>query len=97
MEADDIDISTYDPNNHEEWVQRLHAYIKAKGYRVWNDPVELLDLAEKILAAHPSKVEAYRKWKRGLLGFFIAEIMRETKSGANPEMSRSLFESLLDP
>lgn len=86
-----IDISDYDPNDHEGWVQRLREYLSANGIRVWNDPAELEPLVIQIISQNPKQVEAYRKGKKQILGFFIKQIMDATKSGADPTISHELF------
>ncbi|HSS49445.1 MAG TPA: hypothetical protein VLX28_10895 [Thermoanaerobaculia bacterium] len=42
-----------------------------------------------MLAAHPSQVESYRKGKTGLLGFLIAQVMKQVATGGgkpNPKL-----------
>src|SRR5439155_9581979 len=43
-----------------------------------SDTAELEPLVERILAANPGQVEAYRGGKEGLLGFFVGQVMKET-------------------
>ncbi|HXO21860.1 MAG TPA: glutamine--tRNA ligase/YqeY domain fusion protein, partial [Thermoanaerobaculia bacterium] len=44
---------------------------------------QLLPIVEGVLAAHPTQVETYRNGKQGLLGFFVAQVMKEVgKAGA---------------
>jgi glutaminyl-tRNA synthetase len=38
---------------------------------------ELLPIIDSVLAAHPSQVESYLKGKTGLLGFLIAQVMKQ--------------------
>jgi aspartyl-tRNA(Asn)/glutamyl-tRNA(Gln) amidotransferase subunit B len=48
-----------------------------------SDTAELEPIVERVLAAHPIQVEAYRSGKEGLLGFFIGQVMKETGGKAN--------------
>jgi aspartyl-tRNA(Asn)/glutamyl-tRNA(Gln) amidotransferase subunit B len=48
-----------------------------------SDTGELEPIVERVLAAHPTQVEAYRSGKEGLLGFFIGQVMKETGGKAN--------------
>jgi len=48
-----------------------------------SDTSELEPMVERILAAYPSQVAAYRSGKEGLLGFFIGQVMKETGGKAN--------------
>jgi aspartyl-tRNA(Asn)/glutamyl-tRNA(Gln) amidotransferase subunit B len=47
------------------------------------DASELEPIVTRVLAAHPTQVEAYRSGKEGLLGFFIGQVMKETGGKAN--------------
>jgi Asp-tRNA(Asn)/Glu-tRNA(Gln) amidotransferase B subunit len=48
------------------------------------DASELEPLVEQILAANPGQVDAYRGGKEGLLGFYVAQLRRETQGKAAP-------------
>jgi glutaminyl-tRNA synthetase len=46
-------------------------------------------LIDSVLAAHPAQVESYRKGKTGLLGFLIAQVMKQVAEGGakpNPKL-----------
>jgi len=50
---------------------------------------EILPIIQGVLAAHPAQVESYRNGKLGLLGFLVAQVLKEVgKSGgkANPKL-----------
>jgi len=50
---------------------------------------ELLPIIDSVLGAHPSQVESYRKGKTGLLGFLIAQVMKQVALGggkASPKL-----------
>ena len=47
------------------------------------DAAELDPIVERVLAEHPSQVEAYRGGKEGLLGFFVGQVMKETQGKAD--------------
>ncbi len=61
----------------------------ADGYlaqQVVSDASELDPLIERILAANPEQVEAYRGGKEGLLGFFVGQVMKASGGKANPKV-----------
>jgi aspartyl-tRNA(Asn)/glutamyl-tRNA(Gln) amidotransferase subunit B len=62
-----------------------------------SDASELDPLIERILAANPGQVEAYRGGKNGLLGFFIGQVMKETSGKANPKVVNELLREKLKP
>lgn len=56
----------------------------------------LESLVVKILNAYPEKVKAYRNGKKGLIGFFMGEVMKETKGKADPKKTNQLFQAHLE-
>jgi aspartyl-tRNA(Asn)/glutamyl-tRNA(Gln) amidotransferase subunit B len=60
-----------------------------------SDEAELEPVIERILAANPGQVEAYRGGKDGLLGFFVGQVMKETQGQANPRVVSELVKSKL--
>jgi len=64
--------------------------------RAVSDTGELEPLIERILAANPGQVEAYRGGKEGLLGFFVGQAMKETGGKANPKVLNELIREKLN-
>jgi aspartyl-tRNA(Asn)/glutamyl-tRNA(Gln) amidotransferase subunit B len=60
-----------------------------------SDEAELDPVIERILAANPGQVEAFRNGKDGLLGFFVGQVMKETHGKANPRVVSELVRSKL--
>jgi aspartyl-tRNA(Asn)/glutamyl-tRNA(Gln) amidotransferase subunit B len=50
------------------------------------DASELDPLIERILAGNEEQVAAYRGGKQGLLGFFVGQVMKETRGKADPKV-----------
>jgi aspartyl-tRNA(Asn)/glutamyl-tRNA(Gln) amidotransferase subunit B len=50
------------------------------------DTSELDPVIDRILSENEQQVEAYRRGKEGLLGFFVGQVMRETQGKANPKV-----------
>jgi len=60
-----------------------------------SDEDQLTRIVDRVLEANPEKVEAYRAGKAGLLGFFMGQVMKETRGQANPEMVSQMLEGKL--
>jgi glutaminyl-tRNA synthetase len=59
------------------------------------DASALDPVIDRILSENAEQVEAYRAGKKGLLGFFVGLVMRETGGKANPKVvSERLLEKL---
>jgi aspartyl-tRNA(Asn)/glutamyl-tRNA(Gln) amidotransferase subunit B len=59
------------------------------------DVSELEPLVDRILAANPDQAAAYRNGKEGLLGFFVGQVMRESKGMADPKLVNELLREKL--
>lgn len=70
--------------------------VKEKGLVQITDETALRGMAERILDKYPNQVKEYKGGKKKLLGFFIGQIMKETKGKANPQLVNKIFKELLD-
>jgi aspartyl-tRNA(Asn)/glutamyl-tRNA(Gln) amidotransferase subunit B len=59
------------------------------------DAAALDPVLDAVLAANPEQVEAYRSGKKGLLGFFVGQVMKESGGKANPKVVSELLEERL--
>ena len=59
------------------------------------DTAELEPIVDRILAANPGQVEAFRGGKEGLLGFFVGQVMKETQGKADPRVVNELLREKL--
>jgi len=61
-----------------------------------SDAGSLEPVVDAILAANPAQVEQYRGGKQGLLGFFVGQVMKETKGTADARVVNELVRAKLD-
>jgi aspartyl-tRNA(Asn)/glutamyl-tRNA(Gln) amidotransferase subunit B len=59
------------------------------------DTSELEPLIDRVLAANPGQVAAYKGGKEGLLGYFVGQVMKETQGKADPKAVNELLRSKL--
>ncbi len=71
------------------------ALVKSRGLVQVSDTGAIDDAVEKVLAAHPAEVEAYRGGKTKLISFFVGQVMREMRGKANPAMVNEALARLL--
>jgi aspartyl-tRNA(Asn)/glutamyl-tRNA(Gln) amidotransferase subunit B len=50
---------------------------------------------EQVLAAHPDKVQEYKKGKKGLIGLFMGEVKKLSKGQADPKTTTQVLEQKL--
>ena len=67
------------------------AIITREGLAQISDVGALESLADKIIAANPQQVEQYRGGKDKLFGFFVGQMMKETRGQANPAQANEIL------
>ncbi len=72
------------------------AVVAERGIRVVGDESELLPLCQRLIDEHPKEADAVRGGKKGVLGFFVGRVMKETRGSANPKLVSGLFQRLLE-
>lgn len=70
--------------------------VEEKGLSQISDEGAIKEIVQKVVDANPAQVEAYRNGKTNLLGFFVGQIMKETKGRANPKTVNELLRGILD-
>ena len=70
--------------------------VEKQGLGVISDEGALKTAIENVIKANPSQVEAYRGGKDKLFGFFVGQVMKETKGRANPQLLNKLLKEALD-
>jgi len=67
------------------------AAVERLGLTRIDDRERIARWVDEVLDAHPEKVERYAEGKRGLLGFFVGEVMRRSDGRADPHRVRELL------
>ena len=70
--------------------------IEVRGLKQVSDEGALRGLLEILLDNNPKQVEQYRTGKTQIKGFFVGQVMKETKGQANPQIVNQLLEELLN-
>jgi len=69
--------------------------VQDKGWVQILDEGEIERAIEKAIQGNPKLVNDYRKGKEKLFGFFVGEVMKETKGKANPKLVNELLKKKL--
>ncbi len=56
-----------------------------------SDEGELVAIVREIIAANPDQVQQFRDGKTKVMGFFVGQLMKQTKGKANPQLANKLF------
>lgn len=65
--------------------------VAAEGLAQVSDDSALQQVIDKLLADNPDEVANYRDGKDGLFGWFMGQVMRETRGKADPQLTRELL------
>ncbi len=76
--------------------RRPSEIVEERGLKQESDEEALLAICQKVVEAHPKEVEKYRSGKKGVIGFFVGQVMRETRGKANPKIVNQLLTKLLE-
>ena len=69
--------------------------VEKRGLSQISDEGAIKEVCEQVAAAHPNEVAAYKNGKVQLLGFFVGQVMKETKGRANPKAVNELMKEIL--
>jgi aspartyl-tRNA(Asn)/glutamyl-tRNA(Gln) amidotransferase subunit B len=69
--------------------------VKEKGWTQIVDRGEIERAIQRVIETNPKLVEDYQKGKEKLFGFFVGEVMKETKGKANPQLLNELLKEKL--
>jgi aspartyl-tRNA(Asn)/glutamyl-tRNA(Gln) amidotransferase subunit B len=70
--------------------------VEEEGLAQVSDEDALRELASAIMDANPGQVDTYRSGKTTLLGWFVGQLMKQTKGQANPQIAQALLRELLE-
>ena len=69
--------------------------VEAEGLAQVSDTGLIREIAAKIVADNPDSVAKYRGGKDSLIGWFVGQVMRESRGKADPNLAREVLEELL--
>ncbi len=69
--------------------------VKERGLGMIGDPKIIEEIIDKLILNHPNEVESFRSGKKKLLGFFVGQLMKETKGKADPKLANQILNKKL--
>ena len=69
-------------------------WLKANGGQI-TDSAAIGEIVDRILQTHPSQAAEFRGGKEQLLGFFVGQVMKETRGKANPQAVNAALRAAL--
>jgi len=71
------------------------AVIEAKGLKQITDSGAIEKMVDEVVANNPKQAEQFRSGKDKLFGFFVGQVMKQTKGKANPQQVNELLKKRL--
>jgi aspartyl-tRNA(Asn)/glutamyl-tRNA(Gln) amidotransferase subunit B len=65
--------------------------VEEKGLVQVSDTAAIDPIVDTIIADHPDEVERYRGGQKKLMGFFVGQVMKQTRGKANPKVVNELL------
>ena len=69
--------------------------VKEKGLEQVTDTGAIEAAIDKVIAAHPAEVDRFKAGEEKLIGFFVGQVMRESKGKANPGVVNKILKKKL--
>jgi aspartyl-tRNA(Asn)/glutamyl-tRNA(Gln) amidotransferase subunit B len=69
--------------------------VQSEGLAQVSDQDAIREICVQVLKENPQQVESYRNGKTTLIGWFVGQVMRQSRGKADPQMVRSILEELL--
>ncbi|GAB4579459.1 MAG: Asp-tRNA(Asn)/Glu-tRNA(Gln) amidotransferase subunit GatB [Anaerolineales bacterium] len=69
--------------------------VESEGLAKVSDEDAIRTIAEQVLAASASEVATYKAGKTTLMGWFVGQVMRQSRGKADPQTAREILEKLL--
>lgn len=69
--------------------------VEEKGLKQISDEGQIRQIVKSVLEKHPNEVQKYKEGNTKLLGFFVGQIMKETKGKANPTLVNKILQEEL--
>ena len=69
--------------------------VAEQGMQQITDDGQIAEIIHKVVAGNPKQLEQYKAGKTTLFGFFVGQVMKETKGQANPQKVNDLLKEEL--
>ncbi|HNB51132.1 MAG TPA: Asp-tRNA(Asn)/Glu-tRNA(Gln) amidotransferase subunit GatB [Anaerolineales bacterium] len=71
------------------------AIVEAEGLAKVSDEDAIRTIAQQVVDANPTEVNTYKAGKTTLMGWFVGQVMRNSRGKADPQTARAILEQLL--
>ncbi|MFN2262648.1 MAG: Asp-tRNA(Asn)/Glu-tRNA(Gln) amidotransferase subunit GatB [Anaerolineales bacterium] len=79
----------------EDTGQAPSALVEAEGLGKVSDRDALREIIVEVIENHPDQVANYKGGKTTIIGWFVGQVMKQSRGKADPQLTRSMLEELL--
>jgi aspartyl-tRNA(Asn)/glutamyl-tRNA(Gln) amidotransferase subunit B len=98
-----VEIGTINANTAKDVLAEMfisgkdpETIVNEKGIAQISDKDQIASIIDGILEANPDQLSSYFAGKEGIRGWFVGQVMRETRGKANPQVVNHLLSQKLD-
>ncbi|CAB4438225.1 unnamed protein product [Rhizophagus irregularis] len=73
-----------------------HDIVQEKGWKQLTNTDELEIICKNILSKNPKQVQQYKQGNKNIFSWFVGQVMKETKSNANPKLVNNILTKYLN-
>ncbi|MBN2047985.1 MAG: Asp-tRNA(Asn)/Glu-tRNA(Gln) amidotransferase subunit GatB [Anaerolineaceae bacterium] len=70
--------------------------VQAEGLAQVSDDAEIREICAQVIESSPDEAASFRDGKESLIGWFVGQVMRQSRGKANPNLARSILLELLN-
>ncbi len=97
-----VDASTINTSTGKSLLEKVEdtgqapgVIIEAEGLGKVSDEDAIREIILGVIAGNPDQVATYRRGKTTIIGWFVGQVMKESRGKADPQLTRSILEELL--
>ena len=83
--------------NTEEMKKEPGQIVEEQGLAQLTDTSAIEAICQEVIEANPDQVAQYRSGKKGVIGWFMGQVMAQTGGKADPQAVREILTGLLEP
>lgn len=76
--------------------KKASTIMEEKGLSQISDETQLRELIHKVIGKNPKPLQQYLNGKTQVVGFFVGQVMKETRGTANPQLVNQILKKVLD-
>jgi len=97
-----VDAGTINTSTGKSLIEKVEdtgqipsAIVEAEGLGKVSDQDAIREIILEVIENNPDQVASYRGGKTTIIGWFVGQVMKQSRGKADPQLTRSMLEELL--